>query len=218
MGAVTAAVLVRPGWALRRSLPAVAAPLLGLLLAWSSPAGAADHTVAVALFYAPTPVTTYSGLIPEEYVSADMSARLAAEAAGRFTVMPRDQVRVQESGLRWREWDALRFARLSELARAAGADQVVVGWIESLVLDRLGGGGRTLDFGSGEGGGVVQATVILRAQVFDAAQGRIVYQTRVTGHAVGALPTVVVQGALDDAVRRAALQLPDPLTVTPGTP
>ena len=186
-------------------------------LAFSSgaSAAAADHTVAVALFYAPTPVTTYSGLIPEEYASEDMSAKLAAASGGRFAVVPRGQVRAQEGGLRWREWDALRFARLGDLGRAAGADRLVVGWIESLVLDRLGGGGNDFDIGGGEGGGTLAGYAVVVAQVFDTAQGRIVYQTKVAGHSLGAVPTLVVQGALDDAVRRAAVQLTDPLTASP---
>lgn len=209
MGSVRKAIATRRGW--------IAAAAAVVLLPWSWPAGAADHTVAVALFYAPTPVTTYSGLIPEEYASAGMSARLAAAAAGRFTVVPRAQVRAQEGGLRWREWDVLRFARLRELARAAGADRVVVGWIESLVLEHLGGGGNNFDFGGGEGGGVLSGMAVVVTQVFDASQGRIVYQTRTAGHAFGTLSMVVVEGALDDAVRRAAVQLPDPLTAAPGT-
>lgn len=177
-----------------------------LLLSWG-PAAAAGHTVAVALFYAPTPVTTYIGLIPEEYASEALSARLAAASGGRFTVVSRDRVRAQEGGLRWQEWDVLRFARLQELGRAAGADTVVVGWIESLVLDRLGGGRSGFDLG-GDGGGVLTATAVMTVQIFDAFQGRIVSQTKVAGHAMGAVTMRVVQGALDDAAGRAAAQLP----------
>ena len=201
-----------------RSRVAVAvAALLPALAPWAPPAVAAGHTVAVALFYAPTPVTEYSGLIPEEYASEDMSAKLVAASAGRFSVVPRGQVRTQEGGLRWREWDALRFARLSELGRAAGADRVVVGWIESLVLDRFGGGGNNFDFG-GEGGGVLAGLAVVTAQVFDVSQGRIVYQTKVAGHSFGTLPMLAVQNALDDAVRRAAAGIPDSLTAEPGAP
>jgi len=201
---------MRRGGVVRLCVAAVAA----LLLPWPA-ADAADHTVAVALFYAPTPVTTYSGLIPEEYASADMSAKLAAGAAGRFAVVPRDRVRAEESGLRWRDSDALKFARLSELARAAGADRLVVGWIESLVLDRMGGGGNKLDPGGGEGGGTLMAVAVMNVQVFDASQARIVYQMKFAGHAVGTSESYVVQSALDDAVRRAVVQLPDPLTAAP---
>lgn len=186
------------------------------LLLSRGPVAAADRTVAVALFYAPTPITTYSGLVPEEYASADLSARLAAASGGRFTVVPRDRVRAQEDGLRWREWDALRFARLQQLGHAAGADTVVVGWIDSLVLDRLGGGRSGFDMGGGDGGGVLIATAVMTVQTFDATQGRIVSQTKVAGHAMGAVTLQVVQSALDDAAGRAAAQLPGGLA--PGTP
>jgi curli biogenesis system outer membrane secretion channel CsgG len=204
----------------RRIAGLIAGSLAAALAAAVSPAGpasAADHTVAVALFYAPTPVATYSGLVPEEYASADISTRLAAGSAGRFAIVPRDHVRAEESGLRWREWDALRFARLGELARAVGADRLVVGWIQSLVLDRLGGGGNNFDVGGGDGGGVLAALAVVIVQVFDASEERIVYQTKVEGHALGAIPAQVVQSALDDAVRRAAVQLPDPLTAASGS-
>ena len=189
-----------------RALAAAIVVPAALLLSWG-PAAAADHTVAVALFYAPTPVATYTGLIPEEYASGALSARLAAASGGRFTVVPRDRVRAQEGGLRWQEWDALRFARLQELGRAAGADTVVVGWIDSLVLDKLGGGPSDFDFG-GDGGGVLTATAVMTVQIFDVTQGRIVSQTKVAGHATGAVTMRVVQKALDDTVSRATAQLP----------
>ena len=197
----------------RQCLP-ICAAIGSILFAGASPGSvvAADRTVAVALFYAPTPVNTYNGIAPEEYASADMSARLAASSAGRFAVVARERVRAQESGLRWQEWDALRYARLGELAHAAGADTIVVGWIQSLVLDRFGGGGHNFSMGGGEGGGVLSAVTVVVAQVFDASQGRIVHQTKVDGHALGAVPMIVVQGALDDAVRRAVAQLAGPLT------
>ena len=192
-----------------------AAAVLAPAALWG-PAAAADHVVAVALFYAPTPVTTYSGLTPEEYASEALSARLAAASGGRFTVIPRDRVRVQEGSLRWREWDALRFSRLTELAHAAGADTVVVGWIDSLVLDHLGGGRSGFDMGGGDGGGVLMGTVILTVQTFDPSQGRIVFQTKVAGHSVGAVTQHVVEDALNDAVSRAVAQLPAGFALTPG--
>ena len=186
-----------------------------LLLSRGPAAGAADPIVAVALFYAPTPVNTYPGLVPEEYASADLSARLAAASSGRFTVLPRDRVRAQETGLRWHEEDALHFARLTALAHAAGADSLVVGWIQSLVLDRLGGGGTNFDIG-GEGGGVLSATTVVVVEVFDASQGRIVRQVKFAGHAAGAITAIVIQGALHDAVQRAAIALAGPLAGAPG--
>ncbi len=204
---------MRPNMTARSCAALVLIPA-ALLFAWR-PAAGADHTVAVALFYAPTPVTTYSGLTPEEYASEGLSARLAAGSAGRFAVVSRDRVRADEGGLRWREWDALRFARLGELARAAGADTVVVGWIDSLVVEHLGGGRTGLDMG-GDGGGVMSATAVITVQTFDASQGRIVYQTKVAGHALGAAAVYVLERALDDAVSRAAAQLP--ATFASGAP
>jgi curli biogenesis system outer membrane secretion channel CsgG len=179
-------------------------------------ARAAERTAAVALFYAPTPVATYPGVVPEEYASAALSARLAEASAGRFTVEPRSRIRAQEIALRWQGPDALRFARLSELARAAGADRLVVGWIQALVLDRLGGGMGT-DFNTGgDGGGALDGMAAVTLQVFDASQGRIVYESRVTGHAVGAVASRVVEAALDDAVRRGVARLIGPLAAPPG--
>jgi hypothetical protein len=217
---------------IRRARPFFAgscAAVAAMLLPWSPaafiswlpvagrPAGAADRTVGVALFYAPSPLATYSGLVPEEYASADLSAKLAAASAGRLAVLPRAQVRTQEGGLRWRESDALRFSRLSDLAHAAGADSLVVGWIESLVLDRLGGGGRNFDIG-GEGGGVLSVTTVLVVQVFDASHERIVHQVKFAGHAVGAVRAIVIQGALDDAAQRAAVALAGSLGAAPSAP
>jgi hypothetical protein len=188
---------------------ALIAGMPGMLSA--SPAGASDHTVAVALFYAPTPLAPVPELIPEEYASADMSARLAAASAG-LAVVPRAQVKAEENALHWREADVLRFARLGELAQAVGADRVVVGWIRQLALDRLGGNGTNLDIGGGGGGGLIDGLAVVVVQVFDAPRGRIVYQTQVEGHGTGGLPTQVAQQAVDDAVRRGATRLIGPLT------
>ncbi|HKX16385.1 MAG TPA: hypothetical protein VJT33_00035 [bacterium] len=198
--------------AILRLLLTAAALLAAVALPWVGSVRAAGMTVAVARFYAPTPVTTYTGLVPEEYASADMSSKLSAAAGGRFAVVPREQVRADEGGLRWHDSDVLRFARLAELARATEADHVVVGWIQSLVLDRLGGGGADLDFGGGAGGGVLSGLAVVTVQVFDASQGRIVYQTKLTGHSLGTLPYMVVENAIDDAVRRAVPEIAAPLT------
>ncbi|HLW47143.1 MAG TPA: hypothetical protein VKW09_05185 [bacterium] len=183
-----------------------------------APVQAADQTAAVVLFYATTPVTTYSGVVPEEYASAGMSTRLTAASAGRLTVVPRDQVRAQEQGLRWRESDVLRFGRLEELAHAAGAGRLVVGWIRQLIIDHLGGGAGDLDVGGGEGGGLTVGDAVMEIQVFDAAQGRITYQTEVAGHATGAITMRVVQDTLDDTVGRAVAQIVGALTAAPAVP
>jgi curli biogenesis system outer membrane secretion channel CsgG len=180
-------------------------------------AGAADHTVAVVMFYAPSPVITYPGVVPEEYVASDLSTILAASSGGRFTVVPRDRVRAEESALRWREWDALRFARLAELASAVGADRVVVGWIRQFTVEgNGGGGGQDFDLGGGAGG-LITGTAVVQYQIFDATQGRIVYETQVEGHGTGGpnLPAAA-RITLEDVDRHGAALLVAPLTAGTG--
>lgn len=195
-----------------RTTALLLAVLTVAVLYWPKRTQAADQTVGVVLFYATSPLTTYSGVVPEEYASVRLSARLAAVAAGRVSIVPRDQIRAQELTLRWQEADVLRFARLGELARAAGASRLVVGWIRQFVIDHLGGGRGNLSVGGGEGGGLTVGETVVTVQVFDAAQGRIVYQTEVTGHGMGAITLDVVQDMLDNAATRAATELVGPLT------
>ena len=76
---------------------ALMAGMPGMLSA--SPAGASDHIVAVARFYAPTPLAAVPELIPEDYASADMSARLAAASAG-LAVVPRARTAPRSSSRR----------------------------------------------------------------------------------------------------------------------
>lgn len=174
---------------------------------------AADHTVAVAVFYAPSPLETYNGLVPEQYAAASLTAMLGAASGGRVTVVPRDQVRAKESELQWREADALQFTRLGELAHAVGADRVVVGWIRELTWSTGGGGGRgNIDTAGGGTGGTVLGLADVVYQVFDAPQGRIVYETRAQGNSVGGLRYTAAAAVLDDAGRRATARLLGPLT------
>jgi hypothetical protein len=192
----------------------IAGLLIVALAAAFSAAGAsaADHTVAVAVFYAPSPLDTYNGLVPEQYAAASLTAMLAAASAGRVTVVPRGQVRAKESELQWNEADALRFARLSELASAAGADRIVVGWIRTLTWTTGGGGGRgDIDTAGGGTGGTLLGLADVVYQVFDATQGRIVYETRTEGNSVGGILYTAAQAVLDDAGRRATAQLLGPL-------
>jgi hypothetical protein len=201
-----------------RSL-AAALGIVASIASGAAPVRGADHTVAVALFYAPTPVTTYTGVVPEDYVAADLSTLLAASSAGRLTVVPRDRVKAAEYALRWRTDDALRFGRLQQLAAAVGADRVVVGWIRQLTVEgNGGGGGPDFDLGGGAGG-LITGLAVVEYQVFDAAQGRIVYETESEGHAVGgvSLPRAA-QATLDDVDRRGAAQLIGPLTAGTATP
>jgi hypothetical protein len=184
--------------------------LAGAILA-SGPAGAADHTVAVAVFYAPTPLPSFPSMVPEQYAAANLTVMLAAAAGGRITIVPRDQVMVKESELHWREADVLQFARLGELAHAVGADRVVVGWIRVLTWNAGGSGGRA-DIMGGGNAGIRYGLADVVYQVFDAAQGRIVYETRAEGHSVGGTLTIVAQATLDDAGQRGAAQLLGPLS------
>jgi curli biogenesis system outer membrane secretion channel CsgG len=200
-------------------LLAVVLAVLGLMAVVAAPVRAADHTVAVALFYAPTPVTTYPGVVPEDYIAADLSNVLAAASGGRFTVMPHDRVRAEEYALRWQEADALRFARLQELAGALGADRVVVGWIRQFTVEgNGGGGGPDFDLGGGAGG-LITGMAVVEYQVFDATQGRIVYETQVEGHATGGVNLgTAAQITLNDVNRRGAARLIGPLTVGMSAP
>lgn len=189
----------------------VAAILTGTLVVGSTVL-AADQRVAVVRFYAISPVTTYSGIDPEQYASDRLSARLAALAGpGQLAIVPRGEVQVEESALRWRESDVLRFARLEELAHATNANRLVVGWIRQFTIDHLGGGPGELDVGGGEGGGLTMGSMIIQVQIFDAAQSRVVYQTEVAGHGMGAITVDVVRDTIDNAVGRAAADLAAPL-------
>jgi hypothetical protein len=200
------------------SLAAVLA-VLGLMAAVAASVRAADHTVAVALFYAPTPVTTYPGVVPEEYIAADLSGVLATASAGRVAVVPADRVRAEEYALRWRPADALRFARLQELAGALGADRVVVGWIRQFTVEGNGGGGGPEFEVGGGAGGLITGLAVVEYQVFDATQGRIVYETQVEGHATGGLNlSTAAQITLNDVDRRGATQLIGPLTTGASGP
>lgn len=185
----------------------------------AGPVRGADHTVAVALFYAPTPVTTYTGVVPEDYVAADLSTLLAAGSSGRFTVVPRERVRAAENALHWRPDDVLRFGRLEQLAAAVGADRVVMGWIRQFIVEgNGGGGGQDFDLGGGAGG-LITGLAVVEYQVFDATQVRIVYETESEGHTVGGvnLPRAA-QATLDDVDRRGAAQLIAPLTAERAGP
>jgi hypothetical protein len=204
------------GWHTHRLIAGLLVVALAAAFLAAGPAAAADHTVAVAVFYAPTPIQPYPGIVPEQYAAASMTAMLATESGGRMTVVPRDQVRAKESELHWHEADVLQFARLGELAHALGADRIVVGWIRELTWNTGGSGGRS-DIVGGGTAGILYGLADVVYQVFDAAQGRIVYETRAEGHSVGGTRFTAVQATLDDAGQRGAAQLLGPLTGT-GAP
>jgi hypothetical protein len=178
---------------------------------------AADPTVAVAVFYAPTPTPTYPGVEPEQYGAAALSRTLAA-SDGSVTVVPRNRVIAEETALRFHPSDTLRFARLAALARALGAGRLVVGQIRLWSIDSMGGGGgRDFEFGGG-GSGMLTGLAVVDYQVFDASQGRIVYDTQVQGNAVGTLTSTTARATLDDADSRGAARLAGALATGAGAP
>ncbi len=86
-----------------------------------------------------------------------------------------------QAGIRWQNQDALSFGRLSQLARAAGTDRLVVGW---LPIVGAAGGGNEPPQGSKDGNGASLITADVVVQIFDADQGRIVAETRSAGSAL----------------------------------
>jgi len=203
-------------WRSKRLIAGLLVVALAAAFSTGRPAGAADRTVVVPVFYAPSPLPPFPSMVPEQYAATSLTAMLAAAAGGRIAVVPRDQVVAKESELHWREVDVLQFARLSELAHALGADRVVVGWILVLTWNTGGSGGRSDIVGGGTAGMLYGLTDVIY-QVFDATQGRIVYETRAEGHSVGGTMTLSAKAALDDAGRRGAAQLLGPVTGT-GAP
>ncbi|HYM92290.1 MAG TPA: hypothetical protein VEW91_11730 [bacterium] len=176
---------------------AAGAVVASVLLSFSVPVGATASgptVVGVVDLYAPTPLAAFSGLFPERFAADDLSASLARAAAGRFTLVPRDAVEKAASGAGWRGEDVLHFDRLGRLARIVGADRLVIGWIAALDMSDSGG------VGPDNGGTphMIDATIVV--QVFDAAQGRIISETRQMGSAVGAVPSVLAEQALHRAV------------------
>ncbi len=139
-----------------------------------APAGAASsgvNTLGVVDFYAITPLGSFEGSFPERFAADDLSELLTRAGADRLSVIPRGVVQRAEASIAWRNEDALRFDRLETLARAVGADQLVIGWITMLDVET----------GGGQDGGPPTADVSVVVQVFDAAQGRIMGETRRSG-------------------------------------
>jgi len=148
-----------------RQTPAVCA--VAFMLAAGGHAAAAPASVpvvGVVDFYAATPLGSFEGTSLERFAADDLSDQLVRAGAGRVVVASRRSVRQAEVSLGWRSDDPLRFDRLQALARAIGADHLVVGWITLL----------TVESGGSDDGGppVAEASVVI--QVFDAASGRIV--------------------------------------------
>jgi hypothetical protein len=155
---------------------AVAALLSAILAAIPVPKVRAQGIkVGVVDFYAPTPLGAFSGVFPERFAADDLSSLLTHAPAGRLEVIPREMMQRAEGAMRWQETDVLHFDRLSALARAVGADRLVLGWIPLLQVEASGGGGVPVP---DDGGGPPTALVNLVLQVFDETQARVVAETR----------------------------------------
>jgi len=167
-------------------LPCLAAVLV------SGPVVAAAPTlpvVAVPDFYASLPLTPVPGIYPEQAAADQMAAQLQRVGGGRITVLPRATMRQAEGSLRWRTEDVLRYDRLTALAHAVGATDVVVGQIQAYA-------------GGQEAGGLYGGTVGISVQVFDIAQGQVSL-AGVMGGGTGetSVFSVAVEQAIAAAVR-----------------
>lgn len=160
---------------------------------------AAVPTVGVVVFYAPTPLPILPGVVLESFAAEDLSRLLARSAPGRLTVIPPATMRRAEGDMHWQTVDALHFDRLQALARAVGADRLVVGWIP--LFSVTGAGGRSIPL-PGDGGDQPQAEVDIVAQVFDPSAGRLVAETRQTGFTLGITSWQVSTGAVHAALER----------------
>lgn len=146
--------------------------------------------VGVVDFYAATSLGSFEGGSLERFAADDLSGQLVRAGGGQMAVAPRRSVRQAEASLGWRTGDALRFDRLRALARATGADQLVVGWITLLTVD---GGG------SDEGGPpAAEASVVV--QVFDAASGQIVSSVSANASTLLGTRTVMAERTLHVAL------------------
>lgn len=175
------------------------------IAAQSSPA------VAVVDFYAPTPVPTYTGVIPERFAADDLSGMLARAGGDRFMMISRATTQRAEADLRWHKDDVLHYARLSALSRNLHADRLVVGWISRFAVGREPSG--VVDHHGG--GASIRGFAVVVLQVFDAAQGRIVAETQAEGNGQGLVLSGVAQRTLHAAFEPTITSLISTLT-SPG--
>lgn len=147
-------------------------------------ATASGMTVGVVDFYAPTPLGAFVGIVPERFAAEDLSRLLTRAASARFAVVPPSTMQQAEEAMRWQSADVLHFDRLRALARAVGADRLVVGWISLFSVDAGGGGHRILI--AADDGGPPTATANIVVQVFDQATARLVAETRQSASVLGA--------------------------------
>ena len=177
------------------------AAMIGLFATPGAPA--AVQTVGVVDFYALRTPASFGGATPTRFAADGLSRMLADASGGRFMVVERATMEQAETQLGWRGDEVLRVARLRALARAANADQLVVGWITLLAVSVGGGGSKPPDGGNGP----PTALSNLVLQVFDAAQGRIVSETHESGFAMGASPHLLQEWALHRAMAPAIAPL-----------
>lgn len=173
----------------RRFIPLA---LLGLLVLLPSPAPAAPlPVVGVIDFYSPSPLPwpTFD-VVPERFAADDLAASLVQAGRGRYDVLPRSVVQQAEQQTRWQNDDVLRYSRMKDLAGRVHADRLVVGWIRELTVMQGGD-----DFFSPV---VARATVVV--QVFDAAQGRLVFDTTGSIVVVGGTASELLHGALQPTI------------------
>ncbi|HLW58826.1 MAG TPA: hypothetical protein VKV57_02755 [bacterium] len=195
---------------MRRKSAVALAVLVSAVILLGEPGGAAPgvKSVGVVDFYSPTPLGVFVGVFPERFAADDLSAQLARAANGRFTVIPRGTMERAEGSLRWQDVDVLHYDRLGVLARSVGADALILGWIPLLSVD-AGGGGMAIP---PDGEGPPNAEVNLVIQVFDAAQGRRVAETRQAASALGTTRSLLTQRVLHDALVPAVAPVADALT------
>jgi hypothetical protein len=167
------------------------------------------RTVGVVDFYAPTPLGAF-GFVPERYAADELSTLLAQSGVGQLMVVPRDSMEKTEASVGWHNTDVLHFDRLRALAQAAGANTLVVGWIPLLAVRVGGGGGGVPPNGSGP----PMADTNLVLQVFDAAQGRLVGETRQSASVlVATTRDLLAKQVLHDALLRGVAPLARSLSV-----
>ena len=181
---------------------------VGGILPGTAGAAPSSRSVGVVDFYAPTPLGTFSGLVPERFAADEFSKMLSGAAAGRFTVIPRSAMGQAEAAVGWRDGDVLHFDRLGALAQAAGADRLVVGWISHLVVVTGATGTNTPPDDSGPP--MADASLVL--QVFDAARGRLVAETQRSANEIGGSRAILAERALHHALEPALLPIVGALT------
>jgi hypothetical protein len=105
------------------------------------------------------PLGSFEGTSLERFAADDLSDQLVRAGAGRVVVAARRAIQQAEVSLGWRSDDPLRFDRLQALARAIGADRLVVGWITLL----------TVESGGSDDGGppVAEASVVIQGAPVD---------------------------------------------------